>query len=131
MKRAIVLFVLVAFVALGLAAESSVQSSFYPVRIDVLKVYSHGDGFKVLYRKGSSDVGVVYIPARWFVPGGKAELVRANDPSFPYMTIFYKDGKFDHLRLYVLTDTKDDTWGVLSPAEGTGKFGSDDFKIDF
>jgi hypothetical protein len=128
MKRATIVLVLIAIVSLGLAAEAS---AFYPVRIDVVKVFSHGDGFKVVYRKGSSDVGAVYLPARWFVPGGKAELVRATDPSFPYMTLFYKDGKFDHLRLYVLEDQKDETWGVLTPAEGAGRFTADDLKIDF
>jgi len=128
MKRATTVLVLIAFVALGLAAA---DSAFYPVRIDVIKVFSHGDGYKVVYRKGSADVGAVYIPSRWFVPGGKAELIRAFDPSFPYMTIFYKDGKFDHLRLYVLPDQRDLTWGVLSPSEGVGKFSSDDLKIEY
>jgi hypothetical protein len=131
MKRSAIIIALIAVVSLGLAAEASTLSAFYPVRIDVVKVFSHGDGFKVIYRKGTADVGAVYIPARWFVPGGKAELVRASDSSFPYMTIFYKDGKFDHLRLYVLSDQKDETWGVLSPSDGAGKFASDDFKIDF
>jgi hypothetical protein len=128
MKRAALVLILIAFVTMGLAAA---DSAFYPVRVDVVKVLSHGDGFKVVYRKGTADVGALYLPVRWFVPGGKAELVRANDPSFPYMTLFYKDGKFDHLRLYVLTDQRDLMWGVLPPSEGAGKFGSDDFKIEF
>jgi hypothetical protein len=128
MKRATLVIVLIAFVSLGLSAETS---AFYPVRVDVVKVYSHADGYRVIYRKGSADVGAVYLPARWFVPGGKAELVRDNDPSFPYITIFYKDGKFDHLRLYVLANQKDETWGILNPAEGAGKFNSDDLKIEF
>jgi hypothetical protein len=128
MKRATFVLILIAFVTLGLAAETS---AFYPVRVDVVKVFSHADGFKVIYRKGSADVGTVYIPVRWFVPGGKAELIRGEDTSFPYISIFYKDGKFDHLRLYVLADQRDLTWGVLSPDEGAGKFGSDELKIEY
>jgi hypothetical protein len=128
MKRATIVLVLIAIVSLGLAAETS---AFYPVRIDVVKVYSHADGYRIIYRKGSADVGAVYLPARWFVPGGKAELVRENDPSYPYMTLFYKGGKFDHLRLYVLANQKDETWGILPPSEGVGKFDSDDLKIEF
>ena len=131
MKRAAVVVVLIAIVACALAAAPSNESSFYPVRIDVVKVYSHADGFRVVYRKGTTGVGDVYLPARWFVSGGKAELVRGNDTSYPYMTVFYKDGKFDHLRLYVLADQQDLTWGILSPAEGAGKFASDDLKLDF
>jgi hypothetical protein len=128
MKRATIVIVLTAFIACALAAETS---AFYPVRIDVVKVFSHSDGFRVVYRKGSADVAAVYLPARWFVSGGKAELVRGNDTSFPYMSIFYKDGKFDHLRLYVLADQHDPTWGILEPSEGAGKFASEDLKIEF
>ena len=128
MKRATIILFLIAVVAGALASETS---AFYPVRLDVVKVYSHADGFRVIYRKGSSDVADVYLPARWFVSGGKAELVRGNDTSFPYITVFYKDGKFDHLRLYVLADQGDQTWGILSPAAGAGKFNSDDLKLDF
>jgi hypothetical protein len=128
MKRATIIVVLIAILACAVAADSS---AFYPVRIDVVKVYSHAEGFLVLYRKGSSDVASVYIPARWFVSGGKAELVRGQDSSFPYMTVFYKNGQFDHLRLYVLADQTDLTWGILSPSEGKGKFDSDDLKLEF
>lgn len=128
MKRATLIVLLVAIVACAIASETS---AFYPVRLDIVKVYSHADGYRVIYRKGSAGVADVYIPARWFVSGGKAELVRGNDPSYPYMTVFYKNGTFDHLRLYVLADQNDSTWGLLSPADGTGKFNSDDLKLDF
>ncbi len=128
MKRATLIVLLVAIVACAIASETS---AFYPVRLDVVKVYSHADGYRVIYRKGSAGVADVYIPARWFVSGGKAELVRGNDPSYPYMTVFYKNGTFDHLRLYVLADQNDSTWGLLSPADGAGKFNSDDLKLDF
>jgi hypothetical protein len=128
MKRATIVLVLIAIVSLGLAAESS---AYYPVRVDVVKVFSHADGFRVIYRKGSADIAAVYLPARWFISGGKAELVRDHDSSFPYMTVFYKAGKFDHLRLYVQADQRDDSWGILAPADGVGKFSSDDLKLEF
>jgi hypothetical protein len=128
MKRTAIVLALLVIAAVGLSAETS---AFYPVRVDVVKVYTHGEGLLVIYRKGSADIGQCYLPARWFVSGGKAELVRGNDPSFPYMSIFYKDGKFDHLRLYVIADSRDTMWGVLSPQDGTGKFTSDDLKIEY
>jgi hypothetical protein len=131
MKRAAIVVFLIAIVACTLAAAPLNESSFYPVRVDVVKVYSHADGFRVVYRKGSTSVGDVYLPARWFISGGKAELVRGRDTSYPYMTVFYKDGKFDHLRLYVLADQQDLTWGILNPAEGAGKFDSEDLKLSF
>lgn len=93
MKRTTMVIVLIAIVACALASAQTNESAFYPVHLDVVKVFSHADGFRVIYRKGTSGVGDVYLPARWFVSGGKAELVRGNDTSYPYMTIFYKDGK--------------------------------------
>jgi hypothetical protein len=128
MKRIGIAIVLLAVVSIAAFAETSV---FYPVRVDVVKVYSHADGFRVLYRKGSVDVTDVYLPMKWFVPGGKAELVRADDPSYPYMTVFYKEGKFDHLRLYVKENSRDETWGILDPSAGVGKFDIDDLKLQF
>ncbi len=128
MKRLLIVSVLIALFTCALAADAS---TFYPVRIDVVKVFAHSDGFRVIYRKGSSDVAAVYLPSRWFVSGGKAELIRDHDPSFPYMTVFFKDGKFDHLRLYVLSDQKDLTWGILSPSDGVGKFDSEELKLEY
>ena len=128
MKRSLIAIVLLALVSIAAIGETS---AYYPLRVDVVKVYSHSDGYRVLYRVGTSGIADVYLPISWFVPGGKGELVRADDPSFPYITVFYKDGKFDHLRLYVKTDTRDSTWGVLPPSDGIGKFSSDELKILF
>ena len=126
MKRAAIIVVLIAIVACALAADTS---AFYPVRVDVVKVYSHADGFLVVYRKGTSDVADVYCPPAGSSPGARPSSSAARTRAFPYMTVFYKNGKFDHLRLYVISPTRtDSTWGVLSPSEGAGKFNSEDLK---
>lgn len=128
MKRISIALVLLALVSIAVFADTSV---FYPVRVDVVKVFAHADGYRVVYRKGTSDFADVYLPMKWFVPGGKAELVREDDPSFPYMTVFYKEGKFDHLRLYVKANSKDSTWGILEPSAGAGKFNVEDIQLKF
>jgi hypothetical protein len=119
MKRSLLVLIILAFVAAGLCADGS---AYYPVRVDVVKVYAHSDGFRIVYRIGTMSFSEVYLPIGWFVPGGKAELVRSNDPSNPYMSVFYKDGKFDHLRLYVQANMRDLSWGILEPSAGAGKF---------
>lgn len=129
MKRALLAFGLVALVAA--AVVSADDSAFYPLRLDVVKIYSHADGYRVVYRKGTSGMAELYMPIKWFVPGGKAELVRANDPSFPYLVVYYKEGKFSHARLYAQANQKDSTWGILDPAEGKGKFELDELKPEF
>jgi len=128
MKRTVIALALIALATAGLVAETS---AYYPIRVDVVQVFAHSDGYRVIYRKGTSDVAEAYLPIKWFVPGGKAELVRGNDPSFPYLVAFYKEGKFDHLRLYVKDSLKDPMWSVLPPSEGVGKFGSEDLKLLF
>ena len=80
---------------------------------------------------GTDATAAVYIPSRWFVPGGKAELIRGSGPSYPYLVVFYKDGVFDHLRLYVQKDIKDSSWGLLAPDAGKGKFDGEDLKLEF
>lgn len=129
MKRSLIALAL--FVVLGAAALHAEESPYYPVRVSVVKIFAHADGYEVVYRKGTSDTAIVYIPSKWFVPGGKAELVRGFGPSYPYLVVFYKDGVFDHLRLYVQKDLNDSSWGVLAPSAGEGKFNGEDIKLEF
>jgi hypothetical protein len=88
-------------------------SDMYPFRLNVVKVYQHNLGYRVVYRVGQNDFSDAYIPMSWFKAGGKAQLVRSNDPAFPYMVIYYRQGKFSHVRLYVKDYAKDSSWGVL------------------
>lgn len=129
MKRPLIVLGIFAFVLVAVLAADT--SEYYPVRVSVVKVLAHSDGYRVIYRKGSADVADVYIPAKWFTAGGKAQLIRGYDASYPYLVVFYKEGKFDHLRLYVIADTRDSTWGVLDPALGKDKFNGEDIKLEF
>lgn len=129
MRRSLIAFILFALVAsASLYAE---ESHYYPVTVQVVKIFAHADGYEVIYRKGTADTAAVYIPARWFVPGGKAELIRGSGPTYPYLVVFYKDGTFDHLRLYVQQNLKDQSWGILAPDAGKGKFDGEDIKLEF
>jgi hypothetical protein len=127
MKRTVLVLVLLALAAASLAAEIS---DYYPLYVDVMKVYSHADGYRVIYRRGSNGIADVYLPIALFKTmeqdgkrqPARAALVRGEGPSLPYMMVFYKDGKFDHLRLYVNRDYRDTGWAVLSPGDAEGKF---------
>jgi hypothetical protein len=128
MKRSLVALCIIGLLVFGVVAEGS---TFYPVRLDVVKVFSHAEGYRVVYRKGALDVADVYIPITWFVPGGKAELIKGHDTSYPYLIVYYKDSKFDHVKLFVLSNYKDISWGTLSQDEGRGKFDVQELKIQF
>ena len=100
-------------------------SDLYPVRVDVVRVFSHAQGYRVVYRKGQANFAEMYVPITWFVAGGKAQLIRAHGPQFPYLVVYYKsDGTFSHLKLYVQQNMSDPTWGELTGDPG------DVFKID-
>jgi hypothetical protein len=121
-------FALLALVACALAAETS---EYYPIKVDVVKIYSHGEGFRVVYRRGQFDVSDVFLPKRWFVPNGKAVMYRGTGPAYPYMVVYYKEGKFDHVKLYVQDSMQHESWGYIEPSEGRGKFEHEEIKLLF
>ncbi len=83
--------------------------------------------------KSDMKVGEIYLPHRWFAKsGGKAEIVFGEGPSYPYFSVFYLDGKFDFIRLYVIEDVRDLSWGILKKTEATNAaFGADTLQIDY
>jgi hypothetical protein len=131
MKRAIACLLLL---MLGLLAFGQEQPNVYFVSVPILKILSHPEGYKVLYMRNSDmKVDELYIPHRWFSKaGGKAEIVFGKDPSYPYFTVFYRDGKFDFIRLYVMEDVRDLTWGVLRKTEASNAaFGGETLEVKY
>ena len=96
-----------------LATQIKNPSDMYPFRLDVVKVFQHSLGYRVVYRVGQTEFADAYIPIEWFKAGGKAQLIRSNDPSHPYMVVYYREGKFSHVRLFAKDFPKDPSWGIL------------------
>lgn len=100
-------------------------SELYPVRLDVVRVFSHAQGYRVIYRKGQAALSELYVPIDWFVAGGKAQLIRATGPHIPYAMVYYRtDGSFSHVKLYVHPNVRDQSWGEIRGDPG------DAFKVD-
>lgn len=119
--------------AQGAAAgsEPSGEAALYPVRVDVARVYTHSQGYRVVYRKGQASFAEVYIPSTWFVAGGQAMLLRGRGREYPYMVVYYKaDGSFSHVKLYVLSRMSDPSWGTIEGDPGD-KFKVDSIKLEF
>lgn len=117
----------------GLDRSGSIrmEADQYPVRVDVTRVYIHAQGYKVVYRKGSASFAEAYIPTSWFSSGGKAMLVYGRGPQYPYMFAYYNaDGSFSHLKLFVLRNMRDSTWGVVEGDPGD-KFKAETLKLEF
>jgi hypothetical protein len=87
---------------------------YYKV-VPLMKVMTGSPGYMVQFFNSKAQVQTVYIPISWFNngPTSKADIVFTLGPSIPYMAIFWADGKFDHVTLYVSSNDNDPTNGVL------------------
>lgn len=114
MKRVLLLVALSVFLSAASGFAQSSDDAFFVKTIPLIKVYSHQLGYKVLYLKGGAQVAEMYLPLTWFgQTAGRAQLIWGVGSEFPYLSLFYKGDKFDHLRLYVHKDMLSATWGIL------------------
>lgn len=132
MKNRLVPFLALLFLllfAVGLAADTS---EYFFKTVPITRVYPHRNGYRIVYRRSNLDLAVLYVPDDWFqyIPDagsrGKGDLVMDNDPSFPYMSIFWKNAEFSHIRLYLHENKQHISWGDLDNPESF----SDKFEID-
>ncbi len=138
MKK-IMLFFAVLLALSGIVSAETETSDLYAKSVPISKVYIHQLGFRVVYMKSNSQMAVFYVPQTWFetaaVTGSapKAEVVYGNEDAYPYFSIFWKDGKFDHIRLYLKSNLNDPSWGEISSDWGdlTDKFKVDTLSLKF
>ena len=135
MKKFVILFI-VGLVVSSLSAQTVSEentSKIYYYNVSVEKVYPTRRGYIIqYYRGGIKDFGTISIPNEWFTDAaGKAELITLPPGrNWPTMTIFYKDGEFSHLRLYVHRNKRHQTWGnVPLPADVSRYF--EDIEMQF
>jgi hypothetical protein len=80
-------------------------------------------------------MATAYIPLEWFSgTSGKAELIQlGTGTQWPALTVYYKGGQFDHLRLYVSKRRSHETWGIVPQNTNIDdRFeGQDDFRLEF
>jgi len=91
------------------------ESDYYYFNVPIEKIYAYRLGYIVVYRKSANQLARTYIPADWFVDtGGKGEIVGlGSGTEWPSMSVFYKSGKFSHVRLMLRRDRSHETWGVV------------------
>jgi len=89
------------------------ESEYYYFNVAVEKIYPYRAGYIVVYRKGANKMARVYIPGEWFAEaGGKGELIYLPPGNnWPSLTIFYREGEFSHVRLFVHKWKGHETWG--------------------
>ena len=111
------------------------QANIYYITATIERIWLAGTGYVVQYRKSTSDLGTVGIPYNWFTaPDSSAELVKLpKGANWPYITVFYIDGKFSHVRLYPHWQKSHQTWGVTPLGADVSKHfqDRDSFKFDY
>ena len=114
-------------------ANSYPKDAYYKV-IPLAKVWMHQLGYMVQFWTSKSQIANIYIPITWFNqgPSSRADIIYGNEPAYPYLSIVWVDGKFDHVKLYVLDHYDSPTWGVLSQAgDLTSQFNVQEVPMEF
>jgi hypothetical protein len=106
---------------------------YYKV-VPLMKVWTGQLGYMVQFFDSKYQVKNVYIPMAWFNNGtnSKADIIYGREAAYPYMSVYWADGKFDHVKLYVTDDTTSLKWGVLSTnTDLADKFNVQEIPRDF
>ncbi|MDR0447369.1 MAG: hypothetical protein LBH07_01740 [Treponema sp.] len=112
----------------------SSTSELYYINIPIEKVYTHNLGYIIVYRKAGHDLGRAYVPYKWFnADSRKADLVLLGDGAmWPSMSVFYKEGAFYGVRLYVARRQSHSSWGFLSSMPNlTSNFEAETLELNF
>jgi len=118
MKKLVFAAIFLITLAVGLPVFAQNQkderdSGFYYVNITLEKIFPYRRGYIVQYRKGLFQYGRAYLPAEWFTDAdSKGEIVTLPPgTAWPSLTIYYKDGVFNHVRLYIHRLRTHTSWG--------------------
>ena len=133
MKRTVTLVSLM-FLLLGAAAigAQDPDPELYVKTVGIMKILNHSLGYKVLYLKSSMEVGEFYVPHSWFKAVGNAELVLGNGQAYPYFSVFYRNGEFDHIKIYAADNIQHLSWGRLKAQVGdSSKFEVETLNLEF
>jgi len=109
-------------------SNNNESSHLYYVNVRIEKIYPSGDGYVVQYLKSNSQFATIGIPMNWFYDAGsKAELLLLPPGlNWPTMSVFYNNGEFSHVRLYVHQSKGHSTWGNVPQGANLDRFFPED-----
>ncbi|MDR2481759.1 MAG: hypothetical protein LBD07_05675 [Spirochaetaceae bacterium] len=121
------------------SAGSSQESEFYVVQIPIERIYAHNKGYIIEYRKTPMIDRQLYLPIDWFIYSKETKeplkgeiILLGSGKVWPHLSIYYKDGAIDHIRVYVRKESWHQTWGYTAPSSSLdAKFDNlSELKID-
>jgi hypothetical protein len=137
MKKLIVVLIFMAVISPVFAQNNTRDTSgeMYYHNVQIEKIYMSGPGYVVQYRKGVNEIGTIGVPYEWFTSAdGNAEIMKLPPgTNWPSMSVFYKDGSFNYIRLYVHRSKGHPTWSIVPQGADVSRFfgNPEAFKIDF
>jgi len=135
-KKFIIYLIFMAVITPVFAQNNPNGDNMYYYNVVVDKIYPSSEGYVIQYRKNNIfDVGTIGIPNNWFSEaGGKAELIRLPaGANWPTMSVFYNNGEFSHVRLYIHRSKSHETWGNVPLGMDVSRHFKEpeDFKLEF
>jgi len=130
-KKTAFFILLIMFLSVSfLVAESA---SIYPKTMAISRIYPHALGYRVDYIKSNRSIVTFYAPIKWFgKAAGYGDIFYGKGTEFPYATFYYKDGKIDHFRLYLIENFNDPSWGSLrGDKKYDDKFSAEELVIEY
>ena len=117
MRRTAAIVVLAVLACSAAFAQQTTAKDVYVKTVRIARVYAHGLGYRILYFKSTMEYAEMYVPTTWFSfsGGGRANVIWGESDEFPYMAIYWVNGKFDRIVLYLHSNMHDVTWGTLPP----------------
>lgn len=127
MKKILILTLVLLGLSFALAAEN-IESDLYYKSFPILKVYPSRLGYRITYIKSDMQFHTFYVPLEWFIEGAaqKAEALYGEGETYPYFSIFWKNGTFSHFKLYLHKSLLHKSWGNFPK----GRDYSEEFKIE-
>lgn len=113
--------------------EPEEDADIFMKAVYIDRVYEHDEGYRVVYMNSNMRVQQAFLPRRWFqASGGKGEILSGFDPKYPYMEIYWRDGEFSFVRLFVVEEYAHPSWGVVTGrTDYSDEFASDTLVLSF
>jgi hypothetical protein len=136
MKKLIIVLILMALVLPVFAQNnSSADTKMYYINIPVEKVYLSHEGYVIQYRKGVNQIATIGVPYAWFTDSASRAEIMYLQPGkdWPSLSVFYKEGEFSHVRLYLHRWKKHPTWSVVPQGADVSRHFKepDSFSLEF
>ncbi|MCL2186485.1 MAG: hypothetical protein FWB86_11665 [Treponema sp.] len=132
MKNLIFVLFFLAIFSPIFAQSTEGHPAVYYQNVTIERIIPTSRGYVIQYR-AQEGIKIIGIPNEWFTErGNRADLVKLPTASdWPSMSVFYNDGKFTHVRIYVSRFKSHVTWGNLPQGTDLNRFFSDEDTLNF